>query len=121
VLLGTILGGLVLAPFTGGLSTAAAGTVAAGAVGGAALGGIAGAQAASKQKHDFGLPEEFVLEVSETVKPGKSAIFMVVEVDDREYVAEYFRGTGGTIIRTTLTPSEQERVQQILSGSYQPG
>src|SRR5437763_514088 len=39
VLLGTILGGLALAPFTGGLSTAAAAsTVAASAVGGAALG-----------------------------------------------------------------------------------
>src|SRR5690242_9846902 len=38
VLWGTLIGGLIFAPFTGGMSTAAAaGTIAAGAVGGGAL------------------------------------------------------------------------------------
>ena len=47
VLAGTLLGGIALAPFTGGLSTAAAAeAVAAGAVSGAALGGITGAAGA---------------------------------------------------------------------------
>jgi len=56
VVFGTILGGLVLAPFTGGMSAAvAAGTVAAGAVGGAALGGVTGAAMASDDKDNFGL------------------------------------------------------------------
>jgi len=119
VLLGTILGGLALAPFTGGLSTAvAAGTIAAGAVAGATLGGTAGAEVASMEKEQHGLSEEFVSEVSETLIHGQSAIFALVESHDPKRVADYFRGTGGKIIHTNLSPSEQERIQQILSSKH---
>jgi len=119
VLIGTMLGGLVLAPFTGGMSAAvAAGTVAAGAVGGAALGGVTGAAMASDDKEDFGLSEDFVSDVSDTIEPSHSAIFALVESHDPEVVAEYFRGTGGKVIRTNLTPYQQERVQEILRDSY---
>jgi len=119
VLLGTVLGGLALAPFTAGLSTAAAaGAVAAGAVGGASIGGLTGAAVASTDKEDTGVSEDFVAEVSNTIKRGESAIFALVESHDPEQVAGYFRGTGGKILRTNLSLYEQERVQQILSGSY---
>jgi uncharacterized membrane protein len=118
VLLGTILGGLALAPLTGGLSTAAAaGVVAAGAAGGATFGGIGGADMASWDKLADGLSEEFVSEVSDTIKRGQSAIFALVETRDPDAMAAYFRGTGGKIIRTTLSLYEQERAQQILTGS----
>jgi uncharacterized membrane protein len=121
VLAGMILGSIVLAPLTGGLSTAAiAGTAAAGAIGGATLGGVAGAALAHTYKEDFGLPEDFVYELSTQIRPGGSAIFALVDSYDPdpgpEYMASYFRGTGGTIFRTTLTPQQQERVQQILKG-----
>lgn len=119
VLLGTVLGGLALAPFTAGLSTAAAaGAVAAGAVGGASLGGLTGAAVASIEKEESGVSEDFVSEVSDKIKRGQSAIFALVESHDPEQVAKYFRGTGGKILRTNLSPHEQERVQQILSGMY---
>lgn len=121
VLWGTIFGSLVLAPLTGGLSTAAiAATVAAGALGGATLGGLTSAALAHTYKEDFGLPEDFVSELSTQIKPGGSAIFALLGSYDPdpgpEYVAGYFRGTGGTIIRTTLTSQQQEQVQQILKG-----
>jgi uncharacterized membrane protein len=119
VLIGTILGGLALAPLTGGLSAAAAaGTVAAGAVGGAAVGGIGGSAIASWDKQSVGLSEDFVSEVSDTIKPGQSAIFALVGSSNPDRVLAYFRGTGGKIIQTNLSPYEQERVQQILSGMY---
>ena len=52
-------------------------------------------------------------------------MFVLVESPDPdpgpEYMARYFRGPGGTIIHTTLTPQQQERVQQILKGeAYHP-
>ena len=119
VLVGTILGGLALAPFTGGLSTAvAAGTVAAGAAGGAALGGVTGGAAVLADKEDYGVSEDFVAEVAETIQRGQSAIFALIDSHDPERVAGYFRGTGGTIIRTNLSASEQARIQQILAGIY---
>jgi uncharacterized membrane protein len=118
---GMIFGSLVLAPLTAGLSTAAiVGTAVAGAIGGATIGGAAGAALAHNYKEDLGLPEELVSEVSTQIMPGSSAIFALVGSYDAdpgpEYMARYFRGTGGTIIRTTLTPQQQERVQQILKG-----
>jgi len=118
VLLGTILGGLALAPFTGGLSTAAAaGTVAAGAAGGAALGGLGGAAMASWEKQVVGLSELFVSEVSDTLGRGESAIFALVSSRSPDGVVEYFRGTGGKVTHTNLSTYEQERVQQILTDS----
>jgi len=119
VLLGTVLGGLALAPFTGGLSAAAAaGMVAAGAFAGATLGGTTGAAVATMEKDEHGLSEEFVSEVSDTLQHGESAIFALIESHDPERVAGFFRGTGGKIVRTNLSLYEQERVQQILSGMY---
>jgi uncharacterized membrane protein len=122
VVWGMILGSVVLAPLTGGLSTAAAvGLAAAGAAGGAALGSLAGASVAHAYKADFGLPEEFVSKVSVQIRPGGSAIFALLQSPDPdpgpEYLARYFRDTGGKIIRTTLTPRQRERVQQILNGA----
>ena len=119
VLLGTILGGLALAPFTGGLSAAAAtGMVASGALGGAAIGGLTGAAVAVDRKVSDGVSEEFVSQVSRTIKRGQSAIFALVESHDPERVGRHFQGMGGKIIRTSLTASEQARVQQILAGHY---
>jgi uncharacterized membrane protein len=121
VLLGAILGGLAFAPFTGGLSAAAAaGTVAAGAAGGATLGGLTGAVAATDEKEIYGVSEDFVAQVSATIAPGHSALFALVESHEPERVASYFRGTGGTIIRTTLSPYEQEHYQKILADGRWP-
>jgi uncharacterized membrane protein len=117
ILWGTIIGGLVFAPFTGGLSAAtAAGVVAAGAVSGAVLGGATGAATASLDKDDFGLSEDFVNQVSESIQPGNSAIFALAETNEPDTVANFFRGTGGKIIRTNLSPEQEHRVQQVLGG-----
>jgi uncharacterized membrane protein len=121
VLLGAILGGLAFAPFTGGLSAAvAAGTVTAGAVGGATLGGMTGAAVASDDKEIYGVSENFVAQVSATIKPGQSALFALIESRDPERVAKYFQGTGGTITRTSLSSYEQAYYQKILDDGRWP-
>lgn len=121
ILLGTILGGLAFAPFTGGLSAAAAaGTVAAGAAGGAALGGLTGAAIASDEKETYGVSEDFVARVSETIKPGQSALFALIENYEPDAAVAYFTDTGGVIIRTTLSPYEAAYYQQILSEGRWP-
>jgi uncharacterized membrane protein len=119
VLFGSLLGGLVAAPFTGGLSMAAgAGAVATAPIGGATLGGLIGGEDATATKEDAGLPEDFVTAVAAALQPGGSAVFAVVESHDPERLAAHFRGTGGQIIRTTLTPAQQDRIQMILSANY---
>jgi uncharacterized membrane protein len=117
VLWGTLIGSLIFAPLTAGMSAAAAaGAVVAGAAGGATLGGLTGAATASFDKDDFGLSEDFVDQVSEQIKPGNSAIFALAETDHPDQAANFFRGTGGTVLRTTLSPEQQARVQQVLAG-----
>jgi uncharacterized membrane protein len=111
------MGGVALTPLTGGLSAVvAAGTIAAGAAGGATLGGLTGGAVAATEKEHHGISEAFVTEVADAIDCGESALFALIETEDPDWAVQYFRGTGGKIIRTNLSPSERERVQQMLSG-----
>jgi len=48
------------------------------------------------------------------VQPGDSAIFALLRTLDPDLVAAQFKGYGGTILRTTLTPAQRERVEATL-------
>ena len=113
---GMLIGATLAIPFTGGASAAAAaGAIAAGAAGGTALGAGFGALDAESWKDEFGIPEDFVQEVSVLVQPGDSAIYAILRVGNPDIVADQFKGYGGTILRTTLSPEQEARVQKVLS------
>ncbi len=117
---GSLIGltlGAIAAPATAGTSAAvAAGTVAAGAVGGGALGAAGGALDADWWKEDYGIPEDFVSSVGAMVQPGDSAIFALVRRADPAQLAERFRGYGGTVLESTLTKEQADKVQAVLEG-----
>ena len=113
-LLGGLLGAILAIPFTGGASAAAA--VAAATVSGGALGATAGALDAESWKEDFGISDDFVQRVGTMVQPGDSAIFALLRSLDPGLVADQFRGYGGTILRTTLNPVQQAKVEATLAG-----
>jgi len=50
------------------------------------------------------------------VQPGDSAIFALLRSDDPTYVTEQFRGYGGTVLRSTLTKEQADKVQAVLDG-----
>jgi uncharacterized membrane protein len=116
-MLGAVLGALFIAPLTAGASAAAAGAaVAAGAIGLGSVGAAVGAAEADEWKGLHGISEYFVRQVAGMVQPGNSAIFALGQTRGKpEVVAEYFRGTGGTILRTTLSPAEASRLQEVLA------
>lgn len=116
-MLGAVLGALFVAPFTVGVSAAAAGAaVAASAIGLGSLGAATGAAEAFEWKGLHGISEDFVTQVGGMVQPGNSAIFALGQTRGKpEVVAEYFSGTGGTILRTTLSPQEASRLQEVLA------
>lgn len=117
-LLGLMIGAALAIPFTGGASAAAAGAaVAAGAVGGTALGAGLGAADASSWKDEFGISDDFVERVGLLIQPGDSAIFAILRVADPDIVADRFQGYGGTILRTTLSPEQQAKVEKALGAS----
>jgi uncharacterized membrane protein len=113
---GLLIGATLAIPFTGGASAAAAaGAIAAGAAGGTALGAGLGAVDAESWKDEFGIPEDFVQQVSVLIQPGDSAIYAILRVGNPDIVADQFRGYGGTILRTTLSPDQQAKVEKVLS------
>jgi uncharacterized membrane protein len=115
---GLLIGATLAIPFTGGASAAAAaGAIAAGAAGGTALGAGLGAADAESWKDEFGIPEDFVQQVSVLIQPGDSAIYAILRVGDPDVVADKFRGYGGTILRTTLSRDQQAKVEKVLSKS----
>jgi uncharacterized membrane protein len=110
-----VLGALITAPFTGGLSVAAtAAKIGVGALTAGTVGGALGADDAEKFKRDYGIPDEFVTEVGGMIQPGNSAVFAIVGGANPERIAEEFRGFGGTILRTTLSADVAARVQDTL-------
>lgn len=117
--MGILIGALLAAPFTAGVSTAAAigGIVGSGALAGGAIGALAGGDDAADWKERFGITDDFVREVGGMVQPGDSAVFVLLRSGDPEAVGRHFAGHGGTVLRTTLTRAEAARVQQTI-GSY---
>lgn len=114
-LLGGLIGAVLAIPFTAGASAAAAAAaLTAASLSGGAIGATAGAIDADDWKQEFGVSDEFVQRVGTMVQPGDSAIFAVLRTLDPEVVAAQFRGYGGTILRTTLSPAQQARVEATL-------
>lgn len=111
---GSLIGltiGAIAAPFTAGAS------LVAGAVGGGAIGAMGGALDAKWWKEDFGIPEDFVADVGNLVQPGDSAIYALLRTADPVLVAEQFKGYGGTVLSSTLTPEQSKKVQSALEGN----
>jgi uncharacterized membrane protein len=117
---GGLFGMLLAIPFTGGASAVTAAALAAGALGGGALGGATGALAVDGWRGDYGLSEDFVRSVSFMIQPGDSAIFALLGTPNPVGLAEQFRGYGGEILQTTLTPEQTERLQKVLDGHRAP-
>lgn len=114
---GSLIGATLALPFTGGASGAVlAGTLAAGAAGGGILGATGGAIDADSWKEEFGIPDEFAKGIGGMVGEGDSAILALLRTVDPLYVAEQFRGYGGTVLQTTLSKDQSKKVQSVLDG-----
>jgi uncharacterized membrane protein len=115
-LLGGLIGAAIMAPFTAGASAA----VAAAALGTSAItlgatGAMIGADDAAQYKIDYGISDEFVKQVGGMIQPGESAVFVLARASEPAAVAEKFRGYGGTVLRTTLSPKTTARFQEVLT------
>jgi len=92
---GLLVGALFLSPFLG-------------AAVGASSGAIAGALS------DVGINDAFMKEVSAALKPGGSALFVLVRQATPDKIAEQIQGTGGKIIKTSLTHEDEQKLQNVL-------
>lgn len=97
---GLLIGAVFLSPFFG-------------AALGAASGAIAGALT------DVGIDDDFMKELAETLSPGTSALFVLIRRATPDKVLEELRGTGGKILKSSLTHDKQEKLQEALSEARQ--
>ena len=113
--LGLLVGGLLAAPFTGGVSAgAAAAAIGSSALAVGSIGAVAGVADATDWKEQFGVSDDFVRQVGGMLQPGDSAIFALLRTHERDVAAKYFARYGGTVLQTTLSPTKAAQLQETI-------
>ncbi len=84
---------------------------------GMAVGATAGA--VSGALTDVGINNNFMKELAESLHPGSSALFVLVRSVTPDKVLEELKGTGGKVLKTSLTHEEEARLQAALSEARQ--
>jgi uncharacterized membrane protein len=79
-----------------------------GVVLGAAGGALGGALS------DIGVDDNFMRELGETLKPGTSALFVLVQKVTPDKVLDEVAPYGGKVLRTSLTKTDEAELQKIL-------
>ena len=91
-----LLAGLLLGGPIGGL------------VGGAAVGTIAGAL------KDHGIDDDFIEEMSESLKPDSSALFLMVKNAKVEETLERLKPFKANVLSTTLSEEQEQKLKKVL-------
>ena len=81
---------------------------------GAALG--AGAGALSGKLADYGIDDDFIRSIGETLQPNTSALFILLRKAQPEKVLTEISQFRGRVIRSSLSPAQESRLQAALSG-----
>ena len=97
---GGLIGLLFLSPLAG---MAIGGTIGAGS------GALAGSLA------DYGINDDLIKGIAGNLPPGGSALFLLVRKAQPEKVLAEFKETGGEVIRSSLSPEQEERLRQALA------
>lgn len=80
----------------------------AGLIGGALVGAVIGKMA------DLGVDQKFVQDVGAALKPGSSAIFVLVRSSNPNAALAALRPYKGTVYHTSLPPEAEEELRRIL-------
>lgn len=78
---------------------------------GAASGAISGALT------DYGVNDKFMKDLSESLKPGNAALFLLIKKVTGDKVLEAVKGTGGTVLKTSLDDSKEKALRDALAAS----
>ena len=102
---GTLVGVLFLNPLVG---------LAVGTMVGAGTGALAGALS------DYGIDDNFIRELAKTLSPNSSAIFVLIRKMQPEKVLAELSRFHGRVLRTSLSPEQEAKLQAALSTSVAP-
>jgi len=97
---GALIGLIFLSPLLG---------MAVGAAAGAASGALA----------DVGIDDKFMKELAGSMNAGSSVLFVLVRKATPDKVLEELKGTGGSILKTSLSHENEAKLQEALSAAKQ--
>ncbi len=80
-----------------------------GAVGGAGIGAIAGSL------KDYGISDGFIREVSDTLDPKTSALFLMAKAENADMVLERLKPIKAKVLSTTLSEEQAQRLREVLA------
>ena len=80
---------------------------------GLAVGAAAGATSGALS--DVGINDQFMKDLAATMKPNSSALFVLVRQSTPDKVLEEVKGTGGTILKTSLSHEDEAKLQAALN------
>lgn len=102
---GSLVGLLFLNPL--------AGLVVGGAIG-AGSGALAGSMA------DYGIDDDLIKRLAETIPTNSSALFLLIRKVQPEKVLAEFKGEHARLLRTSLSPDQETRLRQVLVDEAPP-
>jgi len=82
---------------------------------GMAVGATAGA--VSGALTDVGVEDHFMKELGATLKPGSSALFVLVRKSTPDKVLEELAGTGGKVLKSSLSHDDETKLQAALNAA----
>lgn len=110
VALGMLWGGLIGLLFMNPL---------AGLLGSLAGGAGGGAMTVAANEYgllnDYGIPDNFIKGLGNTIVPGTSAVFLLIRNFDQEKLSARISKYGGTILKTSLSREQEERLRTALA------
>ena len=78
---------------------------------GASAGAVSGALV------DLGINDQFMKDLAATLTPNSSALFVLVRKSTPDKVLDEVKGTGGTILKTSLSHEDETKLQAALSAA----
>jgi len=89
---------------------------------GFAVGGMvgAGSGALSGSMMDYGINDDFIKSIGATLQPDTSALFLLVRKSQPEKVLAELSGFKGRILRSSLSPEQEAKLQAALSHAHAP-
>jgi uncharacterized membrane protein len=91
-------------------------------IAGFVLGGAfgVGAGALSGSLSDYGINDDFIKSLSETIPVNSSALFILVRKAQPDKVLAELSGVKGKVLRTSLSPDQEKKLQEALQGAAAP-
>ena len=86
---------------------------------GMAIGAAAGALSGALT--DVGINDAFMKELAGTLKPGSSALFVLVRKMTPDKVLAELQGSGGKVLKTSLSHEDETRLQAALDAAKKAG